>query len=80
MGRATLGRGRAIHHELVLNAMLMAVRRRRPRGTLVHRNGTSAASKGLGHTEVSTTMKYLHLVASDIQASHQRLSILKRLR
>jgi integrase/recombinase XerD len=34
----------------------------------------------LGHTEVSTTMRYLHLVTADIQAPHQRLSILNRLR
>jgi putative transposase len=27
--------GAAIHHELVLNAVLMAVRQRRPRGTRV---------------------------------------------
>ncbi len=34
----------------------------------------------LGHTEVSTTMKYLHLVTTDLQAPHQKLSILNRLR
>lgn len=28
--------GPTIHHELVLNAVLMAVRRRRPRGTIIH--------------------------------------------
>ncbi len=28
--------GPVIHRELVLNAVLMAVRRRRPRGTLIH--------------------------------------------
>jgi putative transposase len=28
--------GAVIHHELVLNAVLMAVRQRRPRGTLIH--------------------------------------------
>jgi putative transposase len=28
--------GAAIHHELVLNAVLMAVRQRRPRGMLIH--------------------------------------------
>lgn len=37
-------------------------------------------SISLGHTEVSTTMKYLHLVTEDLQAPHQRLSILNRLR
>jgi integrase/recombinase XerD len=34
----------------------------------------------LGHSEVSTTMKYLHLLTEDIQQPHQRLSILNRLR
>jgi len=33
----------------------------------------------LGHTEVSTTMKYAHLLTADLQAPHQRLSILNRL-
>jgi putative transposase len=28
--------GRAIHRELAFNALLMAVRRRRPRGTMIH--------------------------------------------
>jgi integrase/recombinase XerD len=37
-------------------------------------------SRVLGHTEVNTTMKYLHLVTADIQAPHQKLSILNRLR
>jgi integrase/recombinase XerD len=34
----------------------------------------------LGHTEVSTTMRYSHLLTEDLQAPHQRLSILNRLR
>ena len=34
----------------------------------------------LGHTEVSTTMKYLHLLTEDLQRPHQGLSILNRLR
>jgi len=34
----------------------------------------------LGHTEVSTTMKYLHLLTEDLQRPHQSLSILNRLR
>jgi site-specific recombinase XerD len=37
-------------------------------------------SKILGHSEVSTTMKYFHLVTTDLQAPHQKLSILNRLR
>jgi len=34
----------------------------------------------LGHSDVSTTMKYLHLLTEDIQRPHQTLSILNRLR
>jgi integrase/recombinase XerD len=34
----------------------------------------------LGHTQITTTQRYLHLVTSDLQAPHQRLSILNRLR
>lgn len=37
-----------VHRELVLNAVLMAVRRRRPRGTLIHsdRERSSAVTRG----------------------------------
>ena len=34
----------------------------------------------LGHSEVPTTMKYLHLLTEDLQRPHQGLSILNRLR
>ena len=34
----------------------------------------------LGHSEISTTMKYLHLLTDDLQRPHQGLSILNRLR
>lgn len=34
----------------------------------------------LGHSEVTTTMKYLHLLTEDLQRPHQSLSILNRLR
>ena len=34
----------------------------------------------LGHSEVSTTMKYLHLLTEDLQRPHQSLSIMNRLR
>jgi integrase/recombinase XerD len=34
----------------------------------------------LGHSEVGTTMKYLHLLTEDLQRPHQSLSILNRLR
>jgi site-specific recombinase XerD len=34
----------------------------------------------LGHSEISTTMKYLHLLTEDLQRPHQTLSILNRLR
>lgn len=47
---------------------------------LKHGGDVVRLSKVLGHADVSTTMKYLHLVTADIQAPHQRLSILNRLR
>ena len=34
----------------------------------------------LGHSEIGTTMKYLHLLTEDLQRLHQGLSILNRLR
>jgi integrase/recombinase XerD len=34
----------------------------------------------LGHTQITTTQRYLHLVATDLQAPHQKLSILNRMR
>jgi hypothetical protein len=34
----------------------------------------------IGHSEISTTMKYLHLLTEDLQRPHQGLSILNRLR
>ncbi len=34
----------------------------------------------LGHSEISTTMRYLHLLTDDLQRPHQGLSILNRLR
>jgi integrase/recombinase XerD len=34
----------------------------------------------LGHGEIGTTMKYLHLLTEDLQRPHQSLSILNRLR
>lgn len=33
----------------------------------------------LGHTQISTTQHYLHLLTEDLSASHQRVSILNRL-
>jgi len=33
----------------------------------------------LGHSEIGTTMKYLHLLTEDLQRPHQSLSILNRL-
>ena len=32
----------------------------------------------LGHSDVSTTMKYLHLLTEDVQRPHQALSVLAR--
>lgn len=34
----------------------------------------------LGHTEVGTTMRYLHLLTEDLQRPHESLSILNRMR
>ena len=48
--------GAAIHHELVLNAVLMAVRQRRPRGTLIHSDqGTHTAATRGGASAVQIT-------------------------
>ena len=33
----------------------------------------------LGHTQITTTQRYLHLLTEDLSASHQRVSILSRL-
>jgi integrase/recombinase XerD len=33
----------------------------------------------LGHTQITTTQRYLHLVPGDLSAHHQRISILNRL-
>jgi integrase/recombinase XerD len=37
-------------------------------------------SRVLGHAQVTTTVRYLHLVTTDLQKPHQQLSILNRLR
>jgi integrase/recombinase XerD len=37
-------------------------------------------SRILGHSQITTTMKYLHLVTEDLQKPHQQLSALNRLR
>ena len=37
-------------------------------------------SRVLGHSQITTTMRYLHLVTTDLQKPHQQLSILNRLR
>ena len=34
----------------------------------------------LGHTQITTTQRYLHLLTEDLSASHQKVSILSRLR
>lgn len=36
-------------------------------------------SRVLGHTQITTTMRYLHLMTTDLQKPHQQLSILNRL-
>jgi integrase/recombinase XerD len=37
-------------------------------------------SRVLGHSQITTTMRYLHLLTTDLQKPHQQLSILNRLR
>jgi integrase/recombinase XerD len=37
-------------------------------------------SRVLGHAQLTTTLRYLHLVTGDLQKPHQQLSILNRLR
>ena len=37
-------------------------------------------SRVLGHAQITTTMRYLHLMTTDLQKPHQQLSILNRLR
>jgi integrase/recombinase XerD len=37
-------------------------------------------SRILGHTQITTTMRYTHLMTEDLQAPHQRLSLLNRIR
>ena len=37
-------------------------------------------SRILGHAQLSTTMRYVHLLTGDLQLPHQQLSILNRLR
>jgi integrase/recombinase XerD len=46
------------------------------------RNGGDVVrlSETLGHSQLSTTMRYLHLVTEDLAEPHQRLSPLNRLR
>jgi hypothetical protein len=54
-------------------------RRGKITGTVVGKGDKERRVRVLGHTEVSTTMKYLHFVTADVQAPRQRLSILNRL-
>lgn len=37
-------------------------------------------SRVLGHSQIATTMRYVHLLTEDLTATHQRVSILNRLR
>jgi site-specific recombinase XerD len=37
-------------------------------------------SRILGHSELDTTMKYVHMLTGDLQQPHQQLSVLNRLR
>jgi site-specific recombinase XerD len=37
-------------------------------------------SKQLGHSQLSTTMKYLYLMKEDLQETHRKVSPMSRLR
>jgi integrase/recombinase XerD len=37
-------------------------------------------SRTLGHTQITTTMRYLHLLTDDLSAAHARLSVLNQSR
>ena len=47
---------------------------------LQHGGDVVRLSRVLGHSQITTTMRYLHLVTTDLQKPHQQLSILNRLR
>jgi integrase/recombinase XerD len=46
---------------------------------LRHRGDIVRLSMVLGHTQITTTQRYLHLLTDDLTANHQRVSILNRL-
>jgi len=46
---------------------------------LRHGGDVVRLSMVLGHTQITTTQRYLHLLTEDLSASHQRVSILNRL-
>jgi integrase/recombinase XerD len=47
---------------------------------LKHGGDVVRLSRVLGHSRISTTMRYLHLQTTDLQRPHQELSMLNRLR
>jgi integrase/recombinase XerD len=47
---------------------------------LQHGGDVVRLSRVLGHSQITTTMRYLHLVTEDLQRPHQQLSILNRFR
>jgi integrase/recombinase XerD len=46
---------------------------------LRHGGDVVRLSMVLGHTQITTTQRYLHLLTEDLSASHQKVSILNRL-
>ena len=50
-----------------------------PRTTFATVGDIVRLSMVLGHTQITTTQRYLHLLTEDLSASHQRVSILNRL-
>ena len=81
--------GPTIHREIVLNAVLMAVRRRRPRGTLIHSDqGTQYGSDAWrrfcrsNHLEPSMSRKgngWDHAVAESFFSSLKKERIKKQI-
>jgi integrase/recombinase XerD len=45
----------------------------------LRQGGDIGRSMVLGHTQITTTQRYLHLLTEDLSASHQRVSILNQL-
>jgi integrase/recombinase XerD len=73
------------HYELLRHAGIPKCGFHRLRHTfatqyLRHGGELVRLSRILGHSQITTTMRYLHLQTADLQTAHQQLSVLNRLR